>query len=206
MRRDLVLTASLFVVIGFLAGYIYTNQTQWRQQRAASGGRVSSLLEMPADIEAELPEGHPPIDVARQIMALRQEAEENPEDAAAAFRLAELLFELERFADAIFWYQRGLALEPKNLDARIALGACLHQTGSYDEAMVQFNTVLELKPNNSYALYHLALTLLHGKQDRTGAERIYKRLRRVNPNFAGLEDLEHQLAAAPPASGGRLRR
>jgi len=196
MRRDLVLTAVIFVVVGFVAGYIYMSQVQWRQQRAAAGGRPSPLLELPANIEGELPAGHPPMDVARQIVELRQEAERNPKDAVAAFRLADLLFEIERFADAAFWYERGLGVEPKNIDARVALGICLHRSGRHDEAITQFNTVLELKPNEPEALYELALTLLHGKQDRAAAERIYEQLRRVNPNFAGLEDLERQLAAA----------
>jgi len=181
--------------VGFLPGYIYMSQVQWRQQRAASG-RGSPLAQLPAGIEAELPAGHPPIDIAREIVALRQEAEQHPEDAEVAFRLADLLFETERFADAAFWYQRGLAREPKNLDARIALGVSLHQAGRHDEAITQFNTVLELKPNDSEALYHLALTLLHGKRDPASAQRLYEQLRRVNPNFPGLQDLERQLAAA----------
>ncbi|MBI4462898.1 MAG: tetratricopeptide repeat protein [Acidobacteria bacterium] len=196
MRRDLVLTALIFAVIGFVGGYVYT-----RQAKQAAPQTAPLLGEQPSAEEAMgLPPGHPPMDVSRQIVALRQQAEQNPEDAGAALRLAEFLFEIGRCQEAIPWYERALAREPKNLDARVALASCLADTNQPDAAIEQLNAVLALKPNEPHALYHLALTLLRGKQDRAGAERVRQQLRQVNPNFPGLEELDRLLGASPRTS------
>lgn len=201
MRRDLVVTALIFALIGFLGGYIYIRQTRLPPERGSGASTGSLALEAPAAEEASgLPEGHPPLDVARQIVDLRKDAEKNPTDPAAALRLADFLFNTGRFQDAIPWYERALRLEPKNIDARIRLAGCLVETAQHDAALKQLDTVLQLKPNEPHALYHQAVTLLRGKQDRAGAERVYRQLRQVNPHFPGLEDLE-RLFGEPPRGG-----
>lgn len=196
MRRDLIVTALVFAVIGFLGGYFYT-------RRAAEQRAVVAPAAGPTTEEAMgLPPGHPPMDVSQQIVTLRQEAEKNPRDPAASFRLGEFLFDAGRCADAIPWYERGLKLEPKNTDARVVLAGCLADTGQADEGVKHLNTVLELKPNEPHALYHLAVILLRAKQDRAGAERIYRQLRLNHPTFQGLGELERLLRESGQSRGG----
>lgn len=194
MRRDLLVTALIFVILGFAGGYFYTRQ---------AGGPASSAPLLPSQPSAEeamgLPEGHPPMDVARRMVELRQEAEQNPDDPVPTLRLADFLLDVGRCQDAVAWYERALQREPKNLDARTKLGNCLAETGQPDAAIRQFETVLQLKPNEPHALYHLGVTLLRGKQDRTAAERVARQLHQVNPNFPGLEDLERMLAESRAA-------
>lgn len=198
MRRDLVLTALVFILIGFVSGYIYTQQTG-KQPLLQSSPMLTG--EPVGEEDLGLPPGHPPLDVAREIVALRQEAEQNPEDVGAALRLADFLLEVEVYQDAITWYERALRLEPKNTDARIALARCQFEMGQYEAAIQQLNTVLELKPNEPHALYHLGVTLLRGQRDLPGAERVYRQLRQVNPNYPGLEDLERLLGEFRQARG-----
>jgi len=198
MRRDLIVTALIFIVIGFVGGYVFTRQA------GKSGATLSSPLmggAQSADEAMGLPPGHPPMDISQRIIELRQEAERNPDDAVAALRLADFLFEVGRCQDAVAWYERALARAPKEIDARIKMASCLTEIGQADAAIRHLNTVLELKPNEPHALYHLAVAYLRGKQNRAEAERIYRRLRQVNPNFEGLDDLERLLR--PPAGGGR---
>ncbi len=192
MRRDLIVTALIFIVIGFVGGYIFTRQA----------GKSGALLTPPltggaqsADEAMGLPPGHPPIDVSQRIVELRQEAEGKPEDPVPALRLADFLFEVGRCQDAVAWYERALARAPKEIDARIKMASCLTETGQADAAIRHLNTVLELKPNEPHALYHLAVAYLRGKQNRAEAERLYRQLRQVNPNFEGLDDLERLLRA-----------
>ncbi|MFQ5817757.1 MAG: tetratricopeptide repeat protein [Terriglobia bacterium] len=203
MRRDLVVTALVFIVVGFVGGYIYTQQTG--EQRLS---KSSPLLadELAGEEALGLPPGHPSIDVAQRMRELRAEAEQNPEDIGAALRLAYFLMEVGRCQDAIAWYERGLRLEPNNTDTRIALANCLFETGQHDAALQHLNTVLALKPNEPHALYHLVVTRLRGKRDLPGAERAYRQLRQANPNFAGLEELERLLGefrgrASGPGAG-----
>lgn len=188
MRRDLLVTALIFTVIGFIAGMIYSRETR-------GGSSLSPQLPAQATTasEASLPEGHPPIDLAERWRALQQQAEDNPRDPRAAVELANFLFDIERWDDAIFWYRRTLELEPQNTDARTDLGTCYYNRARYDEAIAEYTQALEHEPGKPQALYGLAMAGLRGKQDRAGARRILEQLRRSHPEFPGVELLAEEL-------------
>ena len=192
MRRDLLITALVFTAIGFVGGYLYT-------QYAGQGPRTVTTLSGPAamagpESEPTLPEGHPPLDMAQRWRDLQQKAEANPNDSKAALELANLLFDLQRWEDATFWYKRALTLEPKNTDARTDLATCYYNLGRYDEAQKEYAASLELEPNKPQSLYGLALTRL-SKKDTAGARQAYDQLRRAHPEFPGNEDLARRLDA-----------
>jgi len=192
LRRDLFVTALLFVAVGFIAGYIYTR---------SAGGRSAAVL--PAEemvgasgasgSQAGLPEGHPPLDVAQRWRTLQEKAEKNPRDPQAALELANLLYDLERWDTAVFWYRRALELEPKNTDSRTDLATAYFHLSRFDEALAEYARVLELEPNKPQALYGLAMARWQGKQDRAGAQQAYEQLRRSHPDFPGVELLAREL-------------
>lgn len=191
MRRDLLITALLFTAIGFVGGYAYFQQT--------SSGALRTVVQPPAptaEADNELPAGHPPLDVAQRWRELQDRAEANPRDAAAARELADLLYDLERWEPAVFWYRRALELEPKNTHARTDLATCYFHLNRHDEALAEYAKALELEPRKPQALYGLALTRLHGKKDRAGAEAAYRELRQAHPDFPGLEQLARELESA----------
>ncbi|MFQ5663190.1 MAG: tetratricopeptide repeat protein [Terriglobia bacterium] len=188
MRRDLLITALIFFAVGFLAGYIYLKQ--------AGGGERRAALPQPrttGETELALPEGHPPLDISQRWRSLEQQAQANPRDPRAAVELANFLFSLERWEDALVWYRRALELAPKNADARTDLGSCYYNLDRFDEAITEFTRALEIEPNKPEALFNLAMARLRGKQDRAGARRAYEQLRRHHPDFPGVELLGQEL-------------
>ena len=191
MRRDLLITALVFTAIGFSGGYVYTQYAGPPRTATTLSGPVATAG---PEGEATLPEGHPPIDVAQRWRTLQQQAEANPNDSKTALELANLLFDLRRWEDATFWYNRTLTLEPKNTDARTDLATCYYNLGRYDEAQKEYAASLELEPNKPQALYGLALTRLSQK-DVAGARQAYEQLRSSHPEFPGNEDLAKRLEA-----------
>lgn len=149
-----------------------------------------------AEADEELPTGHPPLDVAQRWRELQERAEANPRDVGAARELADFLYDLERWEQAVFWYKRTLELEPKNTHARTDLATCYFHLNRHDEALAEYARALKLEPGKPQALYGLALTRLQGKKDRAGAQAAYKELRQAHPTFAGLEQLARELEAA----------
>lgn len=191
MRRDLLITAILFTAIGFVGGYVYTQQTGGVGLRPAGQPPAPTL---PADqADTSLPEGHPPLDVAQRWRTLQEAADKNPRDPQAAMELGDFLYDLQRWEQAVFWYRRTLELDPKRTDARTDLATCYFHLNRFEEALADYARVLELEPNKPQALYGLALTRLHGKQDRAGALQAFEQLRRSHPDFPGLEQLAREL-------------
>lgn len=192
MRRDLLVTALIFGVVGFASAYLYFNQTA---NRSLLGSLPEELLPEESSL---LPEGHPPFDVAQRWQELREQAEASPEDSRAALELANFLYDLERWDDAVFWYRRTLELDPRDTDARTDLATCYYNLERFDEAMAAYRGVLELERNKPQALYGLALAQLRGPQDKVAARRSYQQLRRNYPDFPGVEHLEQLLKQESP--------
>jgi tetratricopeptide (TPR) repeat protein len=191
VRRDLLITALVFTAIGFVGGYVYTQYAAPPRSVSTLSGPVAMAGPEP---EAALPEGHPPLDMAQRWRTLQQQAEANPNDSKTALELANLLFDLQRWEDATFWYKRALTLEPKNTDARTDLATCYFNLGRYDEALKEYSASLEIEPNKPQALYGTALTRLSQK-DTAGARQAYEQLRRAHPEFPGNDDLAKRLDA-----------
>lgn len=200
MRRELILTALIFTVLGFLAGHVYTRQAL-ESQTNPSPQPVINPEAAPAstDMEANLPPGHPPINTEEMIHSLRQAAEQNPKDARAAVALANALVDARRFDDAVFWYKRGLALDPKDQNARTDLGSVYYNLTRYDEAIAEFERTLALNPTHAQALYNLAVVKLNGKHDVAGAREALQRLERAHPEFPPLAELKQSLEQASAA-------
>src|SRR5271157_560871 len=98
MKKETILTAVVFFVVGFLAGYITDAQMNWSgRQKTVMPATPAMPSEMPGGGGpgaaqgggmAGLPEGHPPIDGASVVKQLQEEAEQNPKDPDIPLKLA----------------------------------------------------------------------------------------------------------------------
>lgn len=193
MRRDLFITALIFAAVGFVAGHVYSDRTREANAPIA--------LQQPGTFGAsgqDLPQGHPPIDQAQRWLALEQQAEANPGDPRTLLELANFLYDIQRWEQAVLWYGRALKLEPANADARTDLATSNFHLGHIDEAIAGYTRALEDESNKPQALYGLALARLRGKQDRRGAREAYEQLRRHHPDFPRLQQLAQELEAGQP--------
>lgn len=195
MRRDLLITALLFTAIGFAGGYVYSRQGASSRLQPA----VQSAPSSPEQNAEGLPEGHPPLEAAERWRRLQEKAEDNPNDPAAALELANLLYDLQRWDAAVTWYERTLALAPKNTNARTDLATCYFNLRRFDKALAEYERALKDEPDKPEALYGLALTRLHGQQDRAGARQALEQLQRTHPDFSGIPALEQALKQEGPA-------
>lgn len=199
MRRELILTALIFTVLGFLAGHVYTRQS-YPSTAPLVAPALTNPESPPASTEmAGLPPGHPPINTNELLGSLRQAAEQNPNDARAAAALANGLFDARRFEEAVFWYKRALALDAKDLNARTDLGSAYYNLNRHDEAIAEFERVLALDATHAQALYNLAVVKLNGKRDVVGARAALARLERAHPNFPPLAELKQSVEQAARA-------
>ena len=199
-----VITAVVFLAVGFLAGYITDAQLNWsaRQKPAAT----AAPSEMPASGAASqsttgagmpgLPEGHPPIDTAAIVKQLQEMAAQNPKDPDVRLKLANFLYDQRQYSQAIEWYQRALELDPKNVNAHTDLGTAYFYLGRSQDALAEYRKSLQLDPKHEATLLNTIVVNLKGTHDLAAAQQAWDRLNKLNPNHPALAGLKEEIAAA----------
>jgi tetratricopeptide (TPR) repeat protein len=205
MRKETIMVAVQFFVLGFWAGYVYDAQQNWKaQQRAASGARTAGQVPGvagTADATAgamlpALPEGHPPTDAAGIIKTLQAQAAKNPQDLEPRLKLANYYYDQHQFQPAAEWYQKALELDPKNVDARTDLATAYFYLGRPQDALREYRKTLQIDPKHEPTMFNLIVVHLEGTHDLAAAQQAWDRLHKQNPNYPGLDHLKQSLDAA----------
>src|SRR3981081_1460077 len=104
--------AILGIILGGASGYIFAFY------------QVQSS--MPRPVPSAQGQQHPDVN-DQQLLAMFKEAlAKNPNDTTLMTRYANFLFDMGKFAEAVQWFQKVLALQPGNLDVRTDLGTALY--------------------------------------------------------------------------------
>ncbi len=213
MKKETILTAAVFLVVGFLAGYITDAQMNWSsRQKTAMTAPPMMPAEMPGGgapaaaqgggMPSGLPEGHPPIDSATIIKQLEAEAAQSPKDPEVPLKLANYLYDQRQYGQAIEWYQKSLALNPKNVNARTDMGTAYYYVGQSGQALKEYNQSLAMDPGHKPTLLNLIVVNLEGTHDYAAARRAWNRLHAIDPENPQLQNLKQKLEAAQGSTGG----
>lgn len=199
MSRDNVLWGMAGVLVGFVAAYFLFETVASRQPpRAVAGqGAPAAVAGSPGGAPAASPEGgiRAPF-LEQQARRLEQAVEEEPESAERWLELANLRFDLQRWAPAAEAYERHLALVPEpNPDVLTDLGLCYHLTGRPDEALAQFDRAQELAPDHWKSQFNEAFVLAFDLGRFEEAERVLERLRELQPGNPEVERLAAEVSA-----------
>ncbi|HEV2493596.1 MAG TPA: tetratricopeptide repeat protein [Terriglobia bacterium] len=217
MKKETIITAAVFLGVGFLAGYVYNAQrhsatpdsevripaaSQPLADAPPAGAATADTPSAPSTSSSPagtaspgaLPPGHPPVDPASTVKLLEDQAAARPNDPSPPLELANYLYDQKQFEQAIPWYQKALALDPKNVNARTDLGTSYYSLGRTKEAAREYQKSLEVDPNHQPTLYNLALVSLEGTHDLAVARDALARLTRLNPSYPGLDKLKQTLS------------
>ena len=95
---------------------------------------------------------------------------------------------MNRFDEAIEYYNKVLQIEPNNIIAHGQLGLALAATGKIDEAIEQFRIVLKASPDDVEMHCNTGLLLeQQGKIDLAVSE--YHQAIQIDPNYTKAADL-----------------
>lgn len=193
-----LMTAVVFLCVGFAAGYVFKSQTAPSGSVAESSSTASSGAAAAAAADGSaLPPGHPAVDTSpeaqAQVQVMEQQAESNPQDPAAPLKLADFLYDHGDFQRAIPWYQKAVALDPRNVNASTDLGTCYFNLGRWNDALRQFQHSLDVEPQHQPTLFNIIVVNMEGKHDYQAARRAYDVLYKLNPTYPKLDDLKKTL-------------
>jgi cytochrome c-type biogenesis protein CcmH/NrfG len=218
VTKDNLISAVFGILLGFIAGYLLHEVMASRQPpRFAAGTAVapSPMAGGPAAPAAPagpagqaMPGGGAPEQAPPQqdptfdqaIQQLEQFVQQNPNDAEAVRRLADLYFDQARWPQARDLYSRFLEMEPGNADVLSDLGVVYRGMKDYPKALAQFDEAQRLVPDHWQSRYNEVIVLAFDLKKYDEAEQVLAELERLqpgNPNVAQLaQEMEKQRNAA----------
>jgi cytochrome c-type biogenesis protein CcmH/NrfG len=164
------------MVFGGLAGYIIALQTGQPAGVASAGIVTAGAAPLQSPAQA-------PVLDENELRAYRDILERDPRNVQAAVKAGNLLYDAQRYVEAIAFYQEAFAIEPSDVSVSTDLGTALWYAGRADEALAQYARSLALNPRHAQTLYNLGIVRADGKHDYTRAVEAWDTLLETTPDY-----------------------
>ena len=165
------------VFFGILVGWIVGSQQTGRTAAPA----VASAPSSQAAAGSGAAPAPPPLDESR-ASAMKTTAQQNPTDAVTRVQLANMYFDAGRFQEAADWYEQGLKIHPKDINASTDLGIAYYYMNEPDRALARFERSLAVDPSHAKTLLNIGIVRAFGKQDLKGAAEVWQKVLVVAPS------------------------
>jgi tetratricopeptide (TPR) repeat protein len=166
-----IVNAAALLLVGGLSGYILAVQ-----------GRGASPAPAPAPAGAVATASAPMADEG-QLRAYREILARDPKNVAAAVAAGNLLYDAQRYQEAIGYYQQAFAGNPSDINVSTDLGTALWYTGRADDALAQYQRSLAINATHAQTLFNVGIVRRDGKQDAAGAIEAWEKLLSTNPAY-----------------------
>jgi tetratricopeptide (TPR) repeat protein len=103
-------------------------------------------------------------------------------------------YDQRMFGAAATLYAKALEVRPDHHNTRTDLGLSLLQAGKPDDAIEEFQHVLDQDPSHPQAMFYLGLSLVEFRQDTRTAAALWRRLIETNPDFPQISIVRERLA------------
>lgn len=166
----------VLVVVSFTAGVLVQSQLAPSRVATPSPAPFAAGVPSPAPFQSTA------LETLQAIQQLKQHLEHAPQDLEARVQLANALFDIENYQEAITHYRLALDQRPGDPDVRTDLGTALHRLGRNDLAVQEFRKAIQDAPNHLNAHYNLGVVLANELNDPKGAIAAWERVLELAPN------------------------
>src|SRR5262245_1732467 len=162
MKREPVVFAVAGMVFGFVLGYMVASWDSPARVASAGGPPAASVPARPP-MSGSAPvlsggEGSP-LD-PNEVKALESLAARDKSNASVRVELGNLHMDHQHFDAAARWYRAALAIDPRQTDVLVDLGASLVNGGKPAEGLAEFEKALKLDPDHKKALFNKGIALM----------------------------------------------
>jgi len=191
--------AAFALLIGLALGYFWIGANTLPSAPAPAAVRAVAS----GGMTGMLPGGHPsPTMEQMKAMAevkaapLLETLKKKPNDANLLAQVAALYASTHQFKDAAAYYEKSLAVDPKNVATRTNLASNLYYSGDVDGAVQELQQALKYKPDDVNALFNLGMIRYKGKDDTAGAIAAWQQLLKAHPDLDRKPIVEKMIAEA----------
>lgn len=193
MKRDSVLFLVAGVLVGFIAGYWLHEEMASRQPPRRLPGQVEAGPVGPADPGAGAGAGAMGGMSQADVQELTARVQQNPEDADAVLRLAELNHQIANWPRAAQLYERYLALRPDDPGVMSDLGIAYRQMGRMDDALARFDQAQAVAPEHWQSRFNEVIVRAFDLRQFDQARQALDELRRLQPGNPEVERLATEI-------------
>lgn len=184
MRADAV----AFIIVGFVVGFIAVFTIV--EPRATAALKAQPKVFKPGPPQ---PAGGAPAVDAKLLRQLESQVQANPTNFDAIVQLANLNYDQRNFPEAARLFGKALELRPAEIDLRTDYATVLFYSQRVDEALAEFQKVLDQNPTHPPALFNMGVVLLQAKDDPEGAIRHWQTLVDTHPDYPQIELVKKQI-------------
>lgn len=177
--RQVYVSAAICLALGVTLGYLFRGSGSPSLAASASQSQA-----MPNSSAAQSPTLEQMKRIAdKQAAPLLAKLQTDPENAGLLAQIGRIYESTHQFKDAVDYYSKSLALNPRNVIIRNEMASCLYYSGDVDGALRQLDQSLKDDPKNANSLFNLGVIRWQGKKDAEGAVTAWKQLLKTNPNL-----------------------
>ena len=178
------------VAMGYLARGSASPQTGIVQaQAAAQAAGMGSAAQTPSPEQTrQMAE----TEAAPLIAHLKSD----PNNSELLYKLGNIYYDAQQYADAVNYYERCLKINPKATDVRTDMATAYHFMGQTDRALQEYGEVLKIDGAHANALFNTGMVKWQDKQDMSGAIVAWKRLLETNPQYPQRDKVQQLIAQA----------
>ena len=138
-----------------------------------------------------------------QINAYRDILARDPKNVQAAIGAGNLLYDAQRYPEAISFYQQAFALNASDINLSTDLGTALWYAGRADESLAQYRKSLGINATHAQTLFNIGIVKADGKHDYAGAIASWEALLRTNPTYPDVIKVRSLIADSQAKLGTR---
>jgi len=119
----------------------------------------------------------------KSLEELNKKLEKTPDDIGLLLERIEILFNIEKYDDALLDLNKAIKINPNDVDCYNNRGLLYNKLSEYDKALANYNKAIEINPNNAVC-YNNRGNLYNKINKYDEALANYNKAIEINPNYA----------------------
>jgi len=198
--------AAICLAVGFPVGYLLRGSAPEPSVTTAQAPSMPGEVQPASAGASGAPHAMPSLDDMKRMADKKAEPlltklKADPKNAPLLNQVGIVYRSAHQFKEAEEYFQKSLAVDPKNVDVRTDMAACMFYTGDADGAIRELQEALKYDPKHAGALMNLGILEWKAKNDVPSAVASWEKLLKLNPDFPQKEQVQRMIAEAKTSKG-----